>query len=294
MHIPENITIMKKTNAILHISKIAFLAIAVSFSSCKKKSSDGEVAPVDLSTERDLSNANNDVNSVLRDVEKTFDDSANNNLREESTYATIVRSDVDTSINETKYTKKTVVTYSGTTADDGQTRSGTTIVYHTGSRLNENLKCFVEFSGTKVGGRTITGTKTITQKPSNDAKKWIFDISGSGSITTIDGAVLSYTTNRTRVRSGIDTKLNTSDDTFSVTGSWEGTNAKGENVSATIVSPLLHTALCKNFREITAGRIDFTNKSKNVTRTVDYGSGGCDGIGKFIQNGKEFTFFFKR
>ena len=287
---------MKTTNILLHIGSIACITMAISFTSCKKKTSDGDVAPtsVDLSTEQDLSNANNDVNSVLRDVEKTFDDSANNNLREESTYATIVRSDVDTSINETKYTKKTVVTYSGTTADDGQTRNGTTIIYHNGSRVNENLMCFVSFSGTKVGGRTITGTKTITQKPSNDAKKWIFDISGSGTITNIDGISMNYSTFRTRTRSGIDTKLNITDDTFAVTGSWEGTNAKGENVSATIVSPLLHTALCKNFREITAGRIDFTNKSKNVTRTVDYGSGGCDGKGIFIQNCKEFTFSFKR
>ncbi|HAR20128.1 MAG TPA: hypothetical protein DCR46_05660, partial [Cytophagales bacterium] len=122
---------MKTTNILLHIGSIACITMAISFTSCKKKTSDGDVAPtsVDLSTEQDLSNANNDVNSVLRDVEKTFDDSANNNLREESTYATIVRSDVDTSINETKYTKKTVVTYSGTTAADGQTRNGTTIIY---------------------------------------------------------------------------------------------------------------------------------------------------------------------
>jgi hypothetical protein len=145
-----------------------------------------------------------------------------------------------------------------------------------------------------VGGRTITGSKTIIQKPSSDATKWIFDISGSGSIATIDGTILNFTTNRTRTRSGINTKPNITDDTFSVTGSWEGTNAKGENISATIVSPLLHTYSCKNFREITAGRIDFNNKTRNVTRTIDYGSGGCDGIGKFIQNGKEYTFFFKR
>jgi hypothetical protein len=287
---------MKTSKGLIKMVAIGFVACAISLTACKKKKSDDAVEPdPDLSTERDISNADNDNNSLLRDIDKVYDNSSLSNLRSEAIgYATISRKDSTQTIEGITYDKYVLLTYTGT-ADDGQSRSGVVSIFSKGSRLAGDFQALASFSRTKVGGRSISGTKKITQQASGDANKWQFAIVANGTITTIEGKSITYTSNRTRVRLGISTLGDISDDSFAITGSWTGTNGNGESVSSVISAPLQLAYSCNYFREITAGKIDFTNSSKGVTRSVDYGSGGCDGKGTFINaKGKAFTFYFKR
>ena len=286
---------MKTSQSLIRVVAIGFVACVITLSSCKKKKSEDVEPDPDLSTERDISNSDNDQNSLLRDIDKVYDGGASASLREDAFgYATILRKDLDTTIEGITYDKFVKLTYTGNPGDDGQSRSGEVSIFNKGNREAGNFQAHASFSRTKVGGRTVVGTKKITQQASNDATKWQFAIEANGTITTIEGKSITYSSNRTRVRSGINTP-DISDDSFTITGSWVGTNGKGESVSAIISTPLQLAYSCNYFREITAGKIDFTNNSKGVTRSVNYGSGGCDGKGTFINSkGKAFEFYFKR
>lgn len=287
---------MKTSKSFFRIVAIGFVACAISFTACKRKKSEDAVEPdPDLSTERDISNADNDNNSLLRDIDKVYDNASSSSLRLEAMgYATILRKDSTQTIDGITYDKYVLLTYTGT-GDDGQSRNGVVTIFNKGSRVVGDFQAHVSFSNTKVGGRLVSGTRKITQQGSGDANKWQFAIVANGTITTIEGKTMTYTSNRTRVRSGVSTLGNISDDSFSITGSWTGTNGNGESVSATISSPLQLAYSCNYFREITAGRIDITNNSKGITRSIDYGSGGCDGKGTFVNaKGRTFTFYFKR
>lgn len=286
---------MNTIAAIFRYVTIGTLALAIGLTSCKRKSKDEVDPDPDLTTERDISNADNDANSLLSDIDKAFDNPSSNNLREEATYyATIIRKDTSATINGIAYDKVLTIIYSGTTADDGQTRNGSVKVLYTGARVTQNLHYYATFSGTKVGGRTLTGIKKVAQEPSGNANQWKFNVTASGTVTTVDGRTLTYTSARTRVRTGINS-VTLTDDSFTITGSWSGSNADGETVTAVISSPLQLAYSCWYFREITSGKIDFTNSSRATTRSVDFGSGGCDGKGTFINaKGRVFTFYFKR
>jgi hypothetical protein len=209
---------MKTSKGLIKMVAIGFVACAISLTACKKKKSDDAVEPdPDLSTERDISNADND---------KVYDNSSLSNLRSEAIgYATISRKDSTQTIEGITYDKYVLLTYTGT-ADDGQSRSGVVSIFSKGSRPTGDFQAYASFSRTKVGGRSISGTKKITQQASGDANKWQFAIVANGTITTIEGKSITYTSNRTRVRLGISTLGDISDDSFAITGSWTGTNGR--------------------------------------------------------------------
>ncbi|MBC7390578.1 MAG: hypothetical protein H7329_15300 [Opitutaceae bacterium] len=286
---------MKTISKLMHFTAVGVIALSIGLTSCKKKAKDEPEPDPDLTTERDLSNSENDMNSVSSDIDRAFDDNTSSNLREEAgSYATIVRKDSVTVKDGITYDKYTTIIYSGS-GNDGQTRSGNIEIFHKGQRTTGDLIAYITLANTKVGGRSISVIKKMVQQTSNDPNKWIFNIVANGSISNIDGRSMTYTANKTRARSGINTVNNITDDSFTITGNWSGTNGQGESVSANISSPLQLSYGCHFFREITAGRIDFSNLSKGVTRSIDYGNGGCDGKGTFINTkGKQFTFYFQR
>jgi hypothetical protein len=286
-------------NTLLRITKyvaIGTLAASIALSACKRKKDDEAVDPdPDLTTERDISNSDNDANSILADIDRALDNATSANLREEAVYyATITRKDTNTTQEGLSYDKMLTIEYTGS-GYDNQSRSGLVTVYYTGTRIIGDFKSYVTFSNTKVGGRTITGKRIITQEPSGDLNQWKFSVKAAGTVTTIDGRTLNYTSDRTRVRRGISTLGNLSDDSFTITGSWVGTNGNGESVTAVIASALQLSYSCHYFREITAGKITFTNATRGTIRSIDYGSGGCDGKGTFVTaKGRVYNFFFKR
>jgi len=66
--------------------------------------------------------------------------------------------------------------------------------------------------------------------------------------------------------------LNVLDDTYSITGSASGTRANGESYTITITQALVRKMSCYWFE---SGKVEITPAGK-LTRTLDYGSTGCD------------------
>ncbi len=285
---------MKTVSKLMHFTAISLMLLSMGMSSCKKKTKDEPEPDPDLTTERDLSNSENDMNSLSSDIDKAFDSNSSNFREEASSYATIVKKDSMTTIDGISYDKYMAIVYSGT-ANDGQSRNGEIDIFYKGTRESGDFMAYTNVLKTKVGSRSISIIKKIVQQASSDPNKWVFNITANGTVTNIEGRTMNYTANKTRVRTGVSTPMTITDDSFTIIGNWSGTNGQGEAVSANIAVPLQLNYGCHYFREITAGKIDFSNISKGVTRSIDYGNGGCDGKGTFINTkGKLFSFNFQR
>lgn len=138
---------------------------------------------------------------------------------------------------------------------------------------------FVDFS---VNGNTLTGSKVITF---NGNASW--SISAKDTINRTDGTVVTWSTERTRTR--IDdnqTPLIKWDDSFSITGSSSGVNAKGKAYTMTIDAnnPLIIGGLCPYF---TKGTMTITSETKTVL--MDFGDGTKDALATVTVDGKTKT-----
>lgn len=267
---------------------ICALAISLFLTSCKKKKDEVDPEP-DLTTEKDLSNANADFNSILDDIDRAASNvDVNQRLEGVEGYFTFTLSALkDTAIGT--FDKYLLLTYVGNGLD-GLDRSGSILLFFKAghSRADGNYEDSAVFKGTRVDGRSITGTKHTKQVAADNANAWKFQIKANGTIANESGTMMNYTSSRTRVRTGINTPSLYADDMWNISGSWEGTNASGESVSATIGVPLILKASC-NARRPVAGTIDFTNHAKGITRSINYGDGECDNMAAFTNaKGKVF------
>jgi hypothetical protein len=143
---------------------------------------------------------------------------------------------------------------------------------------------FVDFS---VNGNTLTGSKTITF---NGNASW--SISAKDTINRTDGTVITWSTERTRTR--IDdnqTPLIKWDDTYAITGSSSGVNAKGKAYTMTIDAnnPLIIGGLCPYF---TKGSMIITSEAKTIL--LDFGDGTKDALATVTVDGKTKTITLKK
>lgn len=143
---------------------------------------------------------------------------------------------------------------------------------------------FVDFS---VNGNALTGSKVITF---NGDASW--SISAKDTISRTDGTVVTWSTERTRTR--IDdnqTPLIKWDDTFAITGSATGINAKGKAYTMTIDAnnPLIIGGLYPYF---TKGTMTITSETKTVL--MDFGDGTKDALATVAVDGNTKTINLKK
>ena len=131
-----------------------------------------------------------------------------------------------------------------------------------------------KFSNFYVNDNLTEGYKVITYKGLNTDSKLYCTISASDTITRTDGKQIVW--NSERVRTRIDDNATPKiywDDTYSITGSANGINAKG--VAYTMViqdsNPLI---IGGGFPYFTKGTVIITTENKTVV--VDYGDGTKD------------------
>lgn len=133
----------------------------------------------------------------------------------------------------------------------------------------------ISYSGTikitKPNATTIT-TEVINGHCTNGT--WNIDYQGTKTLTQT---------------AGVATKGDVSDDVYQITGNSSGVNREGRAFSTNITSPLVKMANCK---WISSGTLDLT-PSGFKTRTVDFGSGGCDDQATYTVNGQTITFTLK-
>jgi hypothetical protein len=177
---------------------------------------------------------------------------------------------------------------------DGQNRRGKVIITHTGKYKDAGSVRTITFNGYYVNDVSVAGTRTVTNKGQNSAGNYTWSISANMTLTFTDGTTHKWTSTRTReITAGYSTPQ-LKDDVYSITGSYSGTRRSGDTYSASILTALVRDLSCKQF---VSGVIEMTDTAKNpknkvVKRSVDYGTGSCDGVAMLtvtFKNGKTKT-----
>ncbi|MEO6316409.1 MAG: hypothetical protein ABIU63_05275 [Chitinophagaceae bacterium] len=158
--------------------------------------------------------------------------------------------------------------------NDGRTRRGKILVGYSGRYKDAGTVINISFNNYFVNDNQLTGTKKITNQGLNAAGNLVYKIEVDGSVVKANGAgTITWVSTRQREwTAGASTPLVLSDDAYSITGTATGTNASGKSYSFTITSPIVRKMSC---HYIESGVIDITPEGK-PTRTLDYGSTGCD------------------
>jgi len=145
------------------------------------------------------------------------------------------------------------------------------------------------FSDFYVNNNAVKGSKVVTYMGLNASSQPYWTITANDTIIRADGSKVTW--NSERVRTRIDNNNTPNiywDDTYSITGSSNGVNAKGVAYTMTIMdtNPLI---ISGNFPYFTKGSVTITTDSKTVL--VDYGDGTKDTIATATINGvtKEFN-----
>jgi hypothetical protein len=175
---------------------------------------------------------------------------------------------------------------------DGRYRKGIINIVYTGGKYADSASSrTVSFTDYYVARDTtkwkkISGSKTVTNNGRNTAGNWNWTIQGNNiRIDKHNGNwhTWSFTRNREQIAgSGTKTVL---DDTYMITGGGSGQNSKGENYSSSIKTALKRVMTCPWFE---SGVVEVTPGNK-PTRTIDYGTTGCDATATITVKGKTYT-----
>jgi hypothetical protein len=174
---------------------------------------------------------------------------------------------------------------------DGNYRRGVILVSWTGRYRDQGTTIQIGFTDFFQNDNKVEGTKTITNNGENSEGNLSYSIVVNGKITTAEGLVHTWNSNRTRVWIEGESTLTTLDDVYELTGTTNGTNRNGVNYIANITTKLLIKLACE--WRIVSGVIEVTPEGKNL-RKIDFGTGACDRLVTVTVNGKTKTFSRRR
>ncbi len=307
---------MKTTKKLSIALATILLASAAFISSCKKKTTETPDNDTSAATDNNMAEwASNDAVTMAGQASESGSVSYKQG-NENSVLSSCATVTVNTN------TKIITVTFGGGACNDGHVRSGILTFDYSASTggavnyRNPGFSCHITTTNYVVDGNSVAVNKTVTNttpagfNPATTNMTWTIN----GSVTIVkagNGGTVSWTCNRTH------TLLNTSAITYggnaipasyvdqntvidwtkaviSVSGSANGTTAKGEVYTVTITSPLILNMNCTpdplkpSHHPIVQGAFDFTPGSK-ASRHVDFGSGSCDLAATVTINGKTYA-----
>jgi hypothetical protein len=172
------------------------------------------------------------------------------------------------------------------TASNGRMRRGILNVTFTGRYRDVGTVITITPQDYYVNDNHVEGTKTVTNMGlNNDGDPW-FTVAVSGTVTASDGSwTATHQANRTRTWVQGDDTLTPFDDVYLITGSGSGVNRNGLSYTVSITQALRVAIGCP---WITAGTVEIVPSGKPA-RTINYGSGSCDGSYSVTVNGTTFT-----
>jgi hypothetical protein len=132
-------------------------------------------------------------------------------------------------------------------------------------------------------GVKVEGTRTTTNNGQNNSGNWTFTTqTQNGKLTFENGEVILWTTNAVSELTAGASTINPFDDTFSTTGTSNGTTRSGNNFTATVTEPLIANTACllpQNgyVRHFSRGIIRFESQGNTLILNYDpNGTGGCN------------------
>ncbi|OQP62483.1 hypothetical protein A3860_27710 [Niastella vici] len=251
--------------------------LITSFIACKKDAKDDtdtQPAQDNSLAESNYNDANTMVDaSVAAGTSFTFRQATNQDVaRLEGILGTCATVTIDT-----VSTTRSVTINFGTSnclCADNRYRRGKILATWTGKYRESGTVVTITYDGYYVNDNQIKGTHTTTNMGLNAAQHLVYKIEVNGSIVKANnGGTITWVSTRYREWvAGSSTPLNLLDDTYSITGSASGTNAANEAYTINITQALVRNMSCYWFE---SGKVEVTPAGK-LTRTLDYGSTGCD------------------
>lgn len=157
---------------------------------------------------------------------------------------------------------------------DARYRRGKILASWTGKYRDSGTVVNISFDNYFVNDNQIKGTHKTTNLGKNTSAHLVYKVEVNGQIVKASsGGTITWTS--TRMREWVDgasTPLNLLDDTYSITGSASGTIASGASYTINITQALVRKMSCRWFE---SGKVEITPNG-GLTRTLDYGSSGCD------------------
>lgn len=270
---------------------MACCLIALSFTACKKdsKETDSDTAPAQ---DNSLAESNyNDVNTMVDasmslGTSFSFRQATNEpGARVEDVLGGCTNVTIDSA-----NTNRTLVIDFGTTnckGADGRNRRGKILATWTGKYRDQGTVVNITFDNYFVDDNQIKGTHKTTNMGYNAAQHLVYKIEVDGSIVKANngGTILWKSTREREWVAGAATPMNILDDTYSITGSANGTTASGDAYTISITQALVRKMNCYWFE---SGKLEVTPAGR-LTRTLDYGSTGCDNKATVTINGTIFN-----
>lgn len=274
---------------------ILSIFIASIFIACKKTEEVKEKT-TNYSSEQEFITAENDFNTVYNDVEDALNINSDDNTPGSKAIQNSCITDATvTIVNDSivgSYDSYMEINFENGCGNFGTTQTGKILVFFSGRRIDGNFRDSVRFNGFGINGRNISGVKMVSQQNTSDADSWKFDVKVmNGLVKFNDGRTVTYNSDRTRVRTGLSTLLNFSDDQFIISGTANGENSNGDETTTTITQNIIIDGACTEnfFRVPVSGEIEFRNVEKNIGRTINYGEGECDKNVSITANGYTFN-----
>lgn len=189
-------------------------------------------------------------------------------------------------------TKTAIIDFgTGTTCNDGRTRSGKIRITYTGRYIDAGSIITAVPEDYFVNNVKVEGTKIITNVTQPNQPITHTVVVNNGKLTFPDNATFTWQANRVRVWQQGQSDLNPFNDVFQITGTTSGVNRRGKNFTAEITTPLIVKTECwlQGIRKPVSGVYVVTGE--NAQKTADFGNGTCDrNVTVTINNGGRFTF----
>ncbi|MBI2257979.1 MAG: hypothetical protein HYU67_03670 [Flavobacteriia bacterium] len=266
-----------KTNEKMKIWSLIFILLVVF--SCKKEKQDKENIEEYTASAADNSLAEN----TSEEVETISDEAAAGKMA----FVSYSSSCVNITYDSLSAVKSIIIDFGpeNCLCEDGKYRRGKVIVTYEGSYFEEGSVKTKTTDNYFVNDNQIIGSKTVT----NVGNLSHHIVANWEIIKADNGGTITWNSERDRVQiAGIETPDFRGDDTYEISGSASGVNAKGKNYSLLITENLIKEVACK---WIKAGVISKTVEDK--VGTIDFGDGECDNQAVVTRNGKTKTITLK-
>jgi hypothetical protein len=273
------------TKRTLAMGLIASLLITYTFIGCKK-SADKEDSDVESAENNSL--AESDYNDVTTLVDLAATNGTSFTFRTTNDESLLTSSCVTVSLDTLSSPRTIVIDFGSANClcVDGRNRRGKILASYTGKYRNAGTVINITFDNYFVNDNQVKGTKTVTNLGNNNAGHLVYQVAVNGQIVKANnGGTISWTSTRQREwLAGAET-LTPLDDIYSITGTASGTNAHEEGYTINITQALVRKMNCRWFE---SGKVEVTPEGK-ATRTLDYGTSGCDANATVTILGRTFN-----
>ncbi len=263
---------------LLHLPLLLSAALLTALTGCKK---DTASSTEDTGYAADYARLENSFGNAQDLADRAVQSGSAANLKTTSLCATVT--------HDTMSSPRVLTIDFGSTnclCNDGKYRRGKIKVAYTGRYADSGTVRTFSFDQYFINDNQLTGRKTVTNMGRNGQGQPVFSIVQNDSLILTNGnGIRSWNSTRTRTWTAGYNTTTWTDDAYDVSGSAMLTRASGKTFSILITTPL-HRALSCDWIE--SGVVTIT-PTGGVTRTLDFGNGGCDSTATLTVNGQTRT-----